>query len=138
MKYLKLFENFTETENYGEYKYGNGKSYMQYFKMKDTHSLVEFNGMDLESVYDTIGDHCIFIEKVYIHPDDSPMILRRFLSKVEEFANEEDYGVIATVAEPFEDKRLNVNQLVELYQKFGFVVYDKLPSSEAYIMYKDL
>jgi GNAT superfamily N-acetyltransferase len=138
MKHLKLFEEFTVKENFGEYNYTNGKSYIQYFKMKDTHSLVEFNGMDLESVYDIIGDHCIFIDKVYIHPDDSPLILRRFLNKVEEYAKEEDYNVIATLAEPFEDKRLNVNQLIELYQKFGFVVYEKLPDSEAYIMYKDL
>lgn len=64
MRHLKLFEDFIETENYGEYNYGNGKSYIQYFKMKDTHSIVEFNGMDLESVYDIIGDHCIFC--VYI------------------------------------------------------------------------
>lgn len=138
MKHLKLFENFEETENYGEYTYSNGKSYIKYFKMKDTHSIVEFNGMDLDEVYSEIGQECIFIDKVYIHPEDNPLILRRFLSKVESYANEEDYNVIATMAEPFEDKRLNVNQLVDLYKKFGFIIFQKLPDNEAYIMYKEL
>jgi len=138
MRHIKLYEEFKEVESYGDYTYGNGKSYIKYFKMKDTHSIVEFTDLDLDSVYSEIGEECIFIDKVYIHPDDNPLILRSFLSKVEEYAKEVGYNTIATNAEPFADKRLNVNQLVSLYKKLGFIVYQELPSGGAFIMYKEL
>jgi hypothetical protein len=138
MKYIKLFEDFKTSEVYGEYTYSNEKSYIKYFKMKDTHSIVEFTDMDLDTLYSEVGQECIFIDKVYIHPDDSPLMLRRFLSKVEEYAHSEGYTTIATMADAFEDKRLSTEQLVELYKKFGFITYQKVPESEAYIMYKDI
>jgi len=138
MKHIKLYEEFNEIESYGDYTYGNGKSYIKYFKMKDTYSLVEFTGLDLESVYGEIGEECVFVDKVYIHPEDNPLILRRFLSKVENYTKEIGYNTIVLDAEPFDDKRLDVSKLINLYEKFGFIVYQELPSGGAYIMYKKL
>lgn len=142
MKYLKIFEGYDNQieikEEWGVYTATKGKSYIEYHYMKDTHSLVEFNGMDLESVYSEIGEECVFVQKVYIDPTDNPIILRRFVNIVENYTREKDVNVIVLVAEPFADKRLDSTQLTELYKLFGFINYEKLPDTENYIMYKEI
>ncbi len=143
---MKLYEdfkdnlnnNFTVVDNLGDIKISKGNSYIEFHKMKDNYNLSEFTDLDLDNVYENLGDSCIFIQKVFIHPNDNTLLLRKFLNIIEEYTIDNGYDIIVTIAEPFGDKRLDVDKLVQLYKIFGFSIFEKMPHGEGYMMYKNV
>lgn len=131
MKYLKLYEEFESSfdidDKGNNMKISVGNSYIDFEYVKDTHFLVEFTDFDLEDVYNTIGDNCVHINEIFIDPEDkkdNPHLLRKFLNEVYRYAEEREAPVITLMAEPFGVKNKTVEELVSLYNNFGFVVYD--------------
>ena len=151
MDYIKLFESFKSHDDYinwienqgFEYKDNLGDitikkndSYIEFFKMKDTYHLVEFNDLDLNKVYSEIGEECYFISKIVIE-NENPMIIKKFLSFVNELALMDNYYTIVLVAEPFKDKKLSYDRLIKLYKNLGFSEFEEI-SNGSMIMYKHI
>jgi hypothetical protein len=145
MKYLNLFEEFTTPfemeEKYDEVTLSIGHSFISFFYLKDTYNLVEFTDLDLDNVYETIGEECVYIDKISINLEDKekyPHLVRRFIEEVERYAKEKDCHTICLIAEPFGSKRKSADELVKMYQHFGFEIFEKIPGKEHYMMYKNI
>jgi hypothetical protein len=146
MIHLKLFEEFTSSfemdEKSGEITLSIGHSFINFFYLKDTHNLVEFTNLDLNDVYQTIGEECIYIDKMSVNPKDKenmPHLVREFIDEVERYAKEMNVNTICLIAEPFgTNKRKTLDELISMYKHFGFIIYEKLPGKESYMMYKDI
>ena len=151
MKYIKLFESHYNFENIinqikndgfsykefgGDMKISKNGSYVKFFYMKDTYHIIEFNDVSLEKVYDEIGEECYFVSSVSID-NDSPLLIRRFLTYVENFAVEHEIDTICLVAEPFGNKKLSYDKLISLYQRMGFIKFEDI-SEGVTIMYKNI
>ena len=138
MKYLKESNQIETTYNDGVYVISKGESYLNFFRMKDTYHIVEFNDvLDLDDIYSEIGEECYFIKEIYINPDDSPFLIKQFIKIVEKHCIDDGYDTICFVAEPFLDKRLDYNRLVDLYEKLGFTKYMEI-GNEQMLMFKHL
>ena len=145
MKYLNLFEEFSTPfemeEKDGEVTLSIGLSFISFFYLKDTYNLVEFTDLDLDNVYEVIGEECIYIDKISINLNDkesNPHLLRNFLNEVEKYAKEMNCHTICLIAEPFGNKRKSADELVSMYQHFGFEIFEKIPGKDNYMMYKDI
>jgi hypothetical protein len=145
LKYIKtydeLLENLNVQEDSGEIKiYKNGSykngSYINFYKI-DIEYLAEFNtNLNLRKLFETFGDEALFINKLFISKRENPFIIKRFIKKVEKYAEENDIKNIILIAEPFMDKRLNIERMIKLYEFFGFEIYQKL-SQKSYLMFKN-
>jgi len=145
MKYLSLFEEFSTPfemeEKHDEITLSIGHSFISFFYLKDTYNLVEFTELDLDNVYEVIGEECIYIDKISINLEDKekyPHLVRRFIEEVERYATEKNCHTICLIAEPFGNKRKNADELVSMYQHFGFEIFEKIPGKDHYMMYKDI
>ncbi len=142
-KYILKFESFNESittefvDNNGEYQYKKDNSYINFEILRDTYNIVEFNSeLNLEDVYNTIGDRGVLITKIYLDPNDSPILIKKFLKDVENFCIDNDERVIMLVAEPFGDKRQNKKRLVEFYSNCGFDIFSNI--GKGVLMYKHI
>lgn len=144
MKYLKIFEDFSSKfnieENNGEMLISMGYSFASFFYLKDTYNLVEFTDLDLNDVYNIIGDNCVYIDKILINPIDkenNKHLLREFLGEIEKYTKEIECNTICLIAEPFGEKFKSADELVSMYKYFGFVIFEKIEKGY-YLMYKTL
>ena len=145
MKHLHLFEEFSSKfemeEKDGEILLSVGHSFISFYYLKDSYNLVEFTDLDLDGVYEVIGQECVYIDKISINLEDKekhPHLLRLFLNEVERYTKENNYYTICLIAEPFGSKRKSAEELVSMYEHFGFSVYEKIPGKDHYMMYKEI
>ena len=140
MKYLKLFESSIQLiEDTHSYTLICDEAYIKFEIMKDTHNLIEFNGdnIELSDLYEVIGEEAIYVSELYSDETDSPFLIRRMMKELEKICKKWDFDTIVGIAEPFLDKRLDRDRLVNFYTKMGFNIYaDLTPTST--IVYKHL
>jgi len=142
---MRLFEEFSThfemEEKDGEITLSLGYSFISFYYLKDTYNLVEFTELDLDNVYEVIGQECVYIDKISINLEDKekhPHLLRELLNEVERYTKENNFYTICLIAEPFGSKRKSAEELVSMYKHFGFEIYEKIPGKEHYMMYKEI